>query len=318
MCCLFGLIDYKNCFTVKQKEKIIRALSVECEERGIDAAGVAYVEKDDIRIHKKPLPAHKIKFKFKSNPKIIMGHTRMTTQGDEKFNYNNHPFYSNNLKFALAHNGMIYNDIDLRKTEKLPKTKIETDSFIAVQLIEKERTLNFESLKIMAEKVRGSFCFTVLNNQNELFIVKGNNPMAVYDFGGFYVYASTEDILNKALRKLKIKMSYAEIKLNCGDIIKIDERGEIEKGNFDTSMIKMYDFGCFSGYGFNYLENTVKDINEYFQDVINYSKIIGVTEDDILELADMGFDLFDIEEMLYEPEIIEYYLYNSDEDKCLN
>ena len=308
MCCLFGLIDYKNYFTAKQKEKIIRVLSVECEERGTDATGVAYVEKDDIRIHKKPLPAHKIKFKFKSNPKIIMGHTRMTTQGDEKFNYNNHPFYSNNLKFALAHNGMIYNDIDLRKTEKLPKTKIETDSFIAVQLIEKERTLNFESLKIMAEKVRGSFCFTVLNNQNELFIVKGNNPMAVYDFGGFYVYASTEDILNKALRKLKIKMPYAEIKLNCGDIIKIDERGEIEKGNFDTSMIKMYDFGCFSGYGFNYLENTVKDINEYFQDVINYSKIIGVSEDDILELTDMGFDLFDIEEMLYEPEILSWYL----------
>ena len=308
MCCLFGLIDYKNCFTVKQKEKIIRALSVECEERGIDAAGVAYVEKDDIRIYKKPLPAHKIKFKFKSNPKIIMGHTRMTTQGDEKFNYNNHPFYSNNLKFALAHNGMIYNDIDLRKTEKLPKTKIETDSFIAVQLIEKERTLNFESLKIMAEKVRGSFCFTVLNNQNELFIVKGNNPMAVYDFGGFYVYASTEDILNKALRKLKIKMPYAEIKLNCGDIIKIDERGEIEKGNFDTSMIKMYDFGCFSGYGFNYLDNTVNDIDEYLGDIINYSKMVGVSEDDILELMDMGFDLFDIEEMLYEPEVLSWYL----------
>lgn len=308
MCCLFGLIDYKNCFTVKQKEKIIRALSVECEERGIDAAGVAYVEKDDIRIYKKPLPAHKIKFKFKSNPKIIMGHTRMTTQGDEKFNYNNHPFYSNNLKFALAHNGMIYNDIDLRTTEKLPKTKIETDSFIAVQLIEKERTLNFESLKIMAEKVRGSFCFTVLNNQNELFIVKGNNPMAVYDFGGFYVYASTEDILNKALRKLKIKMPYAEIKLNCGDIIKIDERGEIEKGNFDTSMIKMYDFGCFSGYGFNYLDNTVNDIDEYLGDIINYSKMVGVSEDDILELMDMGFDLFDIEEMLYEPEVLSWYL----------
>ena len=308
MCCLFGLIDYKNYFTAKQKEKIIRVLSVECEERGTDATGVAYVEKDDIRIHKKPLPAHKIKFKFKSNPKIIMGHTRMTTQGNEKFNYNNHPFYSNNLKFALAHNGMIYNDIDLRKTENLPKTKIETDSFIAVQLIEKEETLNFESLKIMAEKVRGSFCFTVLNNQNELFIVKGNNPMVVYDFGRFYIYASTADILNKALIKLKIKMPYDEIKLNCGDMLRIDERGEIEKGSFDTSMIKMCDFGYFSGYGFNYLENTVKDINEYFQDVINYSKIIGVSEDDILELTDMGFDLFDIEEMLYEPEILSWYL----------
>ena len=109
MCCLFGLIDYKNCLTVRQKEKIIRVLSVECEERGTDATGVAYVEKGDIRIYKKPLPAHRIKFKFRSSPKIIMGHTRMTTQGNEKFNYNNHPFYSNNLKFALAHNGRLNN-----------------------------------------------------------------------------------------------------------------------------------------------------------------------------------------------------------------
>jgi len=309
MCCLFGLIDYKNCLTIRKKEKIIRVLSAECEERGIDAAGIAYVEKGGIKIYKKPLPAHKIKFKFRSNPKIIMGHTRMTTQGDEKFNYNNHPFYSEKLNFALAHNGMIHNDKDLRKSENLPKTKIETDSFIAVQLIEKEGTLNFDSLKFMAEKVMGSFCFTVLNNQNELFIVKGNNPMAVYDFGGFYIYASTEDILDRILRKLRIKMPYNEIKIKCGDMIKIDERGEIEKENFDTSMIKMYDFGYFSGYGygFNYLENTINDIDEYLEDIINYSKMVGVSEEDIFELIDMGFDLFDIEDILYEPELLNWY-----------
>ncbi len=59
---------------------------------------------------------------------------------------------------------MIYNDRDLRKSGNLPKTKIETDSFITVQLLEKERTLNFDSLKIMTEKIMSSFCFTVLNN----------------------------------------------------------------------------------------------------------------------------------------------------------
>lgn len=235
MCCLFGLVDYKNCFTARQKEKIIKVLSAECEERGTDATGVAYVEKSDIKIHKKPLPAHKIKFKFRSNPKIIIGHTRMTTQGDEKFNYNNHPFYSNNLKFALAHNGVIYNDRDLRKTENLPKTKIETDSFIAVQLIDKEGTLDFDSLKFMAEKVMGSFCFTILGKNNEIYIVKGDNPMAVYDFGGFYIYASTKEILNKALIKLGIKAPYDEIKLSCGDMLKIDDRGKTEKRLFDIT-----------------------------------------------------------------------------------
>ena len=33
---------------------------------------------------------------------------------------------------ALAHNGVLYNDEWLRKSEKLPSTKIKTDSYIAV------------------------------------------------------------------------------------------------------------------------------------------------------------------------------------------
>ncbi len=39
MCCLFGLIDYKNTMTIRDKEKLIRTLSIECEERGTDATG---------------------------------------------------------------------------------------------------------------------------------------------------------------------------------------------------------------------------------------------------------------------------------------
>jgi glucosamine 6-phosphate synthetase-like amidotransferase/phosphosugar isomerase protein len=106
MCCLFGLIDYNNCLSARRKEKIIKILSAECEVRGTDATGVAYIENGKMSIFKRPLPAHKMHFKFKSNPKVIMGHTRMTTQGSERINRNNHPFYSNKLGFALAHNGM--------------------------------------------------------------------------------------------------------------------------------------------------------------------------------------------------------------------
>lgn len=146
-----------------------------------------------------------MKFKFNSNPAVIMGHTRMTTQGSEKDNFNNHPFYSEKLGFALAHNGVLYNDKTLRKTEKLPKTKIETDSYIAVQLIEKQKTLNFDTIKYMAEKVEGSFCFTILDKENSIYIIKGDNPMCIVQFYGFYVYASTNEILTKALKKAWIK-----------------------------------------------------------------------------------------------------------------
>ena len=41
----------------------------------------------------------------------------------------------------------LFNDKELRKSMHLPKTKIETDSYIAVQLIEKKRYLTGDSIK---------------------------------------------------------------------------------------------------------------------------------------------------------------------------
>ena len=315
MCGLFGLIDYKGCLSVRQKEKIIKILSAECEVRGTDAAGVAYVENEEIKIYKRPLPAHKIKFRFKSNPSVIMGHTRMTTQGNQKFNRNNHPFYSEKLNFALAHNGVINNDKKLRKSEKLPQTNIQTDSYIAVQLIENKGTLNLETLKFMAEKVEGSFCFTLLDNDNNFYIVKGDNPIAVYDFGECYVYASTEDILNKALKKLRIKSGYSKITLSQGDILKLSADGSFDNDEFNTSNLELeYWLNDYYDriYDFHKRKNPVCDSGnfdeEYFKYIVEYAKMIGVNEEDIEYLLSNGYDYFDIEEMLYEPDMLEQCL----------
>ena len=315
MCGLFGLIDYKNSLTARQKEKIIKILSAECEVRGTDAAGVVYVENEEIKIYKRPLPAHKIKFRFKSNPSVIMGHTRMTTQGNQKFNRNNHPFYSEKLNFALAHNGVINNDKKLRKSEKLPRTNIETDSYIVVQLIENKGTLNLETLKFMAEKVKGSFCFTLLDKHNNFYIVKGNNPIAVYDFGDFYIYASTEEILNKTLKKLRVKSKYSNITLSQGDILKLSADGSFDNGEFNTSNLEFeywlndyYD----RVYGFHKIKNSVCDREDseekYFKSIVEYAKMVGVNEEDIEYLLSNGYDYFDIEEMLYEPDMLEQCL----------
>ncbi|MEG0542415.1 MAG: hypothetical protein RR528_08810, partial [Angelakisella sp.] len=107
--------------------------------------------------------------------------------------------------FSLAHNGVLWNDSQLRRQLSLPNTKIETDSYIAVQLLEQEDSIGFQSLKTMAEAVEGQFTFTVLDSKNSMYIIKGQNPMAIYHFAkGFYLYASTEEILQKIVNRLGI------------------------------------------------------------------------------------------------------------------
>lgn len=231
MCCLFGLLDYTGHFTGKQKSKIVSILSVACEERGTDATGISYNHNEHLTVFKRPLTAHKMRFAIPNVP-LIMGHTRMTTQGDEKRNYNNHPFYgkADNTEFTLAHNGVLHNDTALRKSEKLPATKIETDSYVAVQIIEKKRELGFESLKYMAEKLLGSFTITVMDKDDNLYFVKGDNPMCIYHYPeiGVYIYASTEDILKKALKKMPYRFGKGcKVELVCGDILKINRYGRI-------------------------------------------------------------------------------------------
>ena len=69
-----------------------------------------------------------------------------------------HPFQGQigNKKFALAHNGVLLNDRLLQRSKNLPKTHIGTDSYIAVQLLEKQNALNFNSLRKVAEQVQGT------------------------------------------------------------------------------------------------------------------------------------------------------------------
>lgn len=83
MCCLFGLLDYKQQLPLKQRQKILLTLSAACEDRGTDATGIAYFQGRQRYIQKAPRPAHTMCFHITRQAHYIMGHTRMTTQGDE-------------------------------------------------------------------------------------------------------------------------------------------------------------------------------------------------------------------------------------------
>ena len=293
MCCLFGLIDYGNIFTSKEKNRIIKLLSTECEARGTDATGIAFNTSTGLHIFKRPVAAHLLWYRIPESAKVIMGHTRMSTQGSEFLNYNNHPFpgHVDKLDFALAHNGVLHNDYILRQTEQLPSTQIQTDSYIAVQLIEKENALGFDSIRKMAEKTEGSFCYTILDRKDNLYLVKGDNPLALYKFNGFYLYASTDEILTRAIKKIGLK-NYSKVNISCGDILKINPYGSIEVQRFEyPDPFRSY----YSYYSpAEYEEDTIEMLTEY-------AGYFGINPEDVIMLLDYGYDEMEIEEMLYEP-----------------
>ena len=297
MCALFGWLDYKGIVSNKLLKKLTQALANAAEERGTDASGIAYVKNGKMTIFKRPKPAHKLRFNTPGGTKAVMGHTRMTTQGNEKFNYNNHPFYGHADKnFAVAHNGVLYNDKELRAEKYLPKTKIETDSYVAVQLIEQQGKLNFDALKNMAESVQGSFCFTTLDENNTLYIVKGSNPMCLLHFVelGLYVYASTESILKKALRKIDLhKYPFEALHVEEGMILKIDCHGSLTCSTFDVQ--ESFQICKWSDW-YDELEEEYYTQQEEL--LLEMCGCYGVSEEDVLLLLDYGYSADEIEEML--------------------
>ena len=302
MCCLFGMLDVNRRFSSKKKSRIISALAIASEARGTDATGIAYNVGGSLHIYKRPVPAHKLRFHIPSEATFVMGHTRMTTQGSAKRLENNHPFRgkADGRAFALAHNGVLYNDHWLRQTEHLPATTIETDSYVAVQLIEQVGNLSFDSLKHMAELVEGSFTFSVLDEYNNLYLIKGDNPLCLYRFSdtGLYLYASTEEILAKALLHLRMDLGVPRrIQVDDGEILKISPNGSITRSIFrmqETSLLRYY------SYRWPSTESPAPKQSTYRKQIVDFGRDLGVSVQELTHLARSGVSDLDLENAIFD------------------
>ena len=130
--------------------------------------------------------------------------------------------------------------------------------------------------------------FTVLDDKNNIYFVKGDNPLALYHYEtcGLYIYASTEAILDRALTRLGIiSIEHQKINTSCGDILKIDNTGAMERGMFDTTNLMMYDYRYFRRDWWNVPESCQNEPQDL---------ILGY-----------GYFVEKIEEMLYQPGVIE-------------
>ena len=157
----------------------------------------------------------------------------------------------------------------------------------------------------MAEQLEGSFTCTVLDQQNNLYIIKGDNPFCLYHYPamGIYLYASTEDILKRALSRIRVSFRHPEsIHLSCGEILCIDLVGNIGRQKFNDSKLltSWYDSLWTPYYP---RTNFVPEADEYLEELKSVAMSFGYTPEDVENLYRQGFALEELEEFLYGGEL---------------
>ena len=311
MCALFGYLNYGKHVPWKILQKLVQALANASEVRGHHAAGIAYNIADTLTIFKRPKPAHKLHFRIPEGTAAVMGHARLTTQGNQKRNFNNHPFRGFACtEFALAHNGILYNDMTLRKQLNLPDTQIETDSYIAVQLIESQKELNFESMRYAAEQVRGYWTFTLLDRADNLYFIKGESPLYLIHFPslGLYVYSSTKEIMVAAFKQIPARFpKYEVILVSEGELLQISPDGKITRSSYtvhdDYSIYSNRWYGLGSSfYNWEKAVPTSCSDDEDYLILIELAGYYGVDPEDIRYMRDRGYSYDEIESFLCDPD----------------
>jgi hypothetical protein len=171
-----------------------------------------------------------------------------------------------------------------------------------VQLLEAAGEISFQSLADMAEKLEGSFTMTMLTDDDTLYVVRGDNPFTLFHFEklGFYIYASTEPILRSALKQLNMKLGKpTKIKLDCGEILKIDTAGNMSRSQFDDSKLFLGYSHWPRYYGRPAVWETVQDSQaSYIEDLKSVAAYYGIWPEDIDEMLADGVTPEEIEELL--------------------
>ena len=187
MCGIVGYIGKKNA-----KPILINGLS-RLEYRGYDSAGIATIEDDKIQVVKSKGRVSTLEsIEEIKNLKGTIGiaHTRWATHGKPS-KENSHPHFDNSKSFAVVHNGIIENYIELKKflTNKDYKFYSETDTEIIPNLIHYyySNDLNDDNFKFLravtkaCNELKGSFALEILSkfNPTEIIVVRHDSPLVI-------------------------------------------------------------------------------------------------------------------------------------------
>ena len=185
-----GIVGYIG----KQKAApILLAGLAKLEYRGYDSAGIAVMENGNIEVQKdKGRVSNLCKIKEIENLQGSIGiaHTRWATHG-EPSKANAHPHTDSKEEFAVVHNGIIENYVELRKEleENGYNFKSETDTEVIPNLIQYfySKDSNDDELKLVravkqaTDKLIGSYAIEVLSKENPdiMVVVRKDSPLVI-------------------------------------------------------------------------------------------------------------------------------------------
>lgn len=218
-------------------ERLTDELLLGIEHRGTDATGILAVSEggEEVTLTKDDIPASyfvQMRDYLPKNLKMLLGHTRLATQGLPKFQENNHPVQ---FKTCFAtHNGMIYNDKEICDSVD-DKRPAEVDSIAIPMLVAQ---CGFANALDNIEKLEGSWAIAVadpVNNPDELLLARGHSsPLVFINHPKILIWASTRKAISDAWEKaIGTPPDYKKFDyLDEGRALVVNVAGEVKEQKF--------------------------------------------------------------------------------------
>lgn len=179
MCGIVGYIGGKQALPI-----LLGGLK-KLEYRGYDSSGVAIIDGHELQTEKAKGKLNHLVDKIGDKPmagSIGIGHTRWATHGKPS-DENAHPHLSPNGKFAVVHNGIVENYLQIKETYLKEHTfRSETDTEVIAHLLELFYEGSFEeAVRKMLKVIEGAFALVMIcaEEPDKIIACRKASPMVL-------------------------------------------------------------------------------------------------------------------------------------------
>jgi glutamine---fructose-6-phosphate transaminase (isomerizing) len=230
MCGIIGYVGDREAYDV-----LVSGLE-RLEYRGYDSAGICIQSTSSLLINK--LKGRVVGLKDKNLPgKLGIAHTRWSTHGIPS-DYNSHPFIDGSNRFAVVHNGIIENYLELKEglIQGGVQFSSDTDSEVIVHLIAQAFSGNLqEAVLRVIPMLKGAYALCVMNNLSKEIVGARNGSPLVVGVGKEENFLASDVSAFVEFTKSVIYLNDFElVSINSNNIKIVDFSGKLVNKGVDT------------------------------------------------------------------------------------